>query len=321
MSPNIRRPRHGSMQYWPRKRAKRICARVRSWAPSKENQLLGFVGYKAGMTHIMAKDNTTNSNTKGMVISMPVTVIECPSLKPFSMRFYQKDINNQLRIVSEVFAKNLNKELKRKVELPKKQNKIPERFDELRISLYTQPKLIGIKKKPDMIEIGLSGAKEQKLELAKKLLEQPEVKLKDVFKENQMLDVAGITKGKGFQGVIKRYGVKILVHKSEQKRRSIASQGPWTPKKVSYRVARPGKMGFHQRTELNKQVLKILEDPKDVNPKGGFLHYGIIKNPCLLLKGSVPGPAKRPIVLSHPRRPYSSLHNLEISKISTASKQ
>ena len=42
--PTIRSPRRGSMQFWPRKRAKRMHARVRTWAEIKDVKPLGFAG-------------------------------------------------------------------------------------------------------------------------------------------------------------------------------------------------------------------------------------------------------------------------------------
>lgn len=315
--PKSHRPRRGSMQFWPRKRAKRAYARVRSFPNLTENKLLGFIGYKAGMTHVMAKDNTTNSITKNQTIAMPVTIIECPPIKPLSIRFYKND-DNALKLVSEIFTKKSVK----KVKVSKKQTKEPENFDDVTLVIYSQPNLTGIgKKSPDLLELGISGTKEQKLELAKKLLEQNEIKLEDIFQENQFCDIHGVTKGKGFQGTVKRYGVTTRQHKSEKVKRGIGNLGSWTPKRVSYRVPQAGRMGYHQRIDYNKQVLKIGADPKEINPKGGLMHYGIIKNPYLLVKGSVPGPAKRAMVLTYPRRPKEKIHNLEITAISVASKQ
>jgi len=88
--PNIRHPRRGSLQYWPRKRAKRAYARVRTWKDLTGNKLLGFVGYKAGMTQALVRDNAPTSRVKNQSLSVPVTVIECPPLKPLSIRFYKK---------------------------------------------------------------------------------------------------------------------------------------------------------------------------------------------------------------------------------------
>ncbi|MFW6117841.1 MAG: 50S ribosomal protein L3, partial [Thermoproteota archaeon] len=66
---------------------------------------------------------------------------------------------------------------------------------------------------------------------------------------------------------------------------------------------RAGQMGFHQRTEHNKRLLKIGKDGTEVTPKGGFINYGEIYGPYILLDGSIPGPEKRPIILRYPARP------------------
>ena len=52
-------------------------------------------------------------------------------------------------------------------------------------------------------------------------------------------------------------------------------------------------MGYQQRTEFNKRILKIGESGAEITPKGGFLHYGVLKSPYVLVKGSIPGPIKR----------------------------
>ncbi|MBI2663538.1 50S ribosomal protein L3 [Candidatus Woesearchaeota archaeon] len=316
--PNIRSPRRGSLQYWPRKRAKRSYASIRSWVGQNETKLLGFAGYKAGMTHIIIRDNT-NSITKGDLISQPVTVIECPPLKPLSLRFYKKTPTG-LRCVSELFAKNLDKELTRKIKLSKKSNESQD-YDNIKLVVYTQPKLTSIgKKKPEIFELGISGNKEQKLEFGKSLLNK-EININEVFKEGQFLDVHGITKGKGFQGTVKRFGVSIRQHKSEKVKRGVGSLGPWTPKRVSFRVPMPGKMGYHQRVEYNKWLLKISNKIEEINPKGGFLQYGLVKSDFILLNGSVPGSRKRLVILTEPMRAKKQSQKSEINYISLESKQ
>jgi len=70
-----------------------------------------------------------------------------------------------------------------------------------------------------------------------------------------------------------------------------------------YTVPRPGQLGYHRRTEFNKRILMIEEDGMKLTPKGGFPHFGVVKTPCILLEGTVPGPPKRPIVLRAPARP------------------
>jgi len=305
--PTTRRPRKGTMQFWPRSRARRIYPTIKSNLKSKDTKMIAFPGYKAGMTHLTLIDNNPNSLTKSQEIFCPVTIIECPPIKPFSLKFY-KQTHDGLQLITEVLSKNLDKELERKIKLPKKQPKlIPEEFDDLRITVYTQPKLTTIgKKKPEIIEIPISGSKEQKLEYAKSLMDK-EIKISDIFKENQFLDVHAVTRGKGFQGAIKRFGLKLKSHKSEKKRRSAGNLGAWTPKKVSHTVPQAGSTGYNTRTEYNKFLIKIDSDPKNINSKTGFSHYGLVKNDYLLIKGSIPGPKKRTIILTEPVRYHKEL--------------
>lgn len=57
-----------------------------------------------------------------------------------------------------------------------------------------------------------------------------------------------------------------------------------------------GQMGFQTRTELNKRILKF-GNGNEINPKGGFIRYGIIKSYYLLIEGSVPGSKKRLVMI------------------------
>ena len=289
--PRTRKPRAGSMQFWPRVRAKKL--RVRAW--SRDKGVLGFAGYKAGMTHVLAIDNRKHSLSKGEEIFIPITIINCPPLKAASLIFYKKS-----KIISQVSAENLDKELKRKARI-KSNKKIEDvkDYDNIRILAYTQPKLIGIKKKPDLFEIALGGNKEEQLELAKNLLGK-EIKINDVFKEGQQIDIHAITTGKGVQGPVKRFGISLRSHKSEKTKRGPGSLGGWKAQgKFMYRVAHAGKMGYHLRTEYNKWIIKINDKPEEINPKGGFIRYGLVSNQYVLVKGSVAGPAKRLIRFNH----------------------
>jgi large subunit ribosomal protein L3 len=311
----ITKPNRGSRQFWPRVRAKKETASIRTWPASDSTKLLGFVGYKVGMTNVNLRDNNSQSMTKGQNIAVPCTIIECPPIKPLSIRFYQ-NTHNGPKIISEIFASKVDKNIL----ASKKPGKVPESFDDLTLSIYTQPKLIGFKKKANIIELGISGSKEEKLKLAQELLEK-EIKVSDVFKDGQFLDTHSVTKGKGFQGTVKRYGVKIRQHKSEKVKRGIGNLGSWTPKRVSTHVAQPGKMGYHRRTEYNKWLMKISSDPKELNPKGGFVNYGEIKNDCIIVKGSVSGPAKRAITLTEPMRFNGKNQTAEIKAVDLESKQ
>ena len=74
-------------------------------------------------------------------------------------------------------------------------------------------------------------------------------------------------------------------------------------------------MGYHNRTEYNKKILKIgtEKEIKNVNPKAGFDNYGIIKNEFVIIAGSVAGPAKRAINLREPiRHVPMERHKIEV---------
>ena len=302
--PQKRKPRHGSLQFWPRKRAKRVFARVRYWPIAKETKPLGFAGYKVGMAHLTINDNRKTSTTKGMEIFCPVTLIECPPLKTASIHFYKNTINGQ-KLVSETLAQNLDKELARRISLPKKKESKEAKsdYDFLRILVYTQPKLTGIgKKKPELFELGLGGKKDEQLKYAQEKLGK-EITVEEVFKEGQQLDIHAITKAKGVQGPVKRFGVTLKHHKSEKGQRRVGSLGGWIQQgHTMWRQAKAGKMGYHTRTEYNKWLLKISKGD-ELTKKGGFEHYGNIKNSCVVVKGSIIGPQKRIVRFNDPTRP------------------
>jgi len=289
------------MQVWPRKRAKNIVARVRAWFPGKETKVLGFAGYKAGMTHLITRDP---KKTRGGESFVPVTIIECPPLKTASIRFYKKTPYG-LVVVSEILASNLDKELGRTICLPKNQpkniNDIKD-FDDIRLLVYTQPKLTCLpKKKPEIFELGIGGSKEEKLKLAQEKLGK-EITIKDVFKEGEQIDTHSVTKGKGYQGPVRRFGVTIRSHKAEKTKRGPASLGPWCGQgHIMYRVAHAGQMGFHTRMEYNKLIVKIGEKPEEIKINGGIPHYGFVRNNYILVKGSVGGPSKRIIRMTKAR--------------------
>ncbi len=301
----IRNPRRGTIQFWPRKRSDRIYARVRYWAESKDVKPLGFAGYKTGMTHIMLVDNRKNSPTKGEVISQAVTIVECPPIKVAGIRAYSGN-----KVLTDVLAQNLDKEAGRKLKLPKKKKESEldkiEKATDVRLIVQTQPKLTTIgKKKPEIFEIALGGSIADKIKFAKDVLGK-EISIKDVFKEGNHVDIHAITKGKGFQGPVKRFGVMLRQHKAEKTKRGPASLGPWHPHHGNYSVPHAGQMGYHQRLEANKWIMKIAE-PNEVNGKAGFGRYGVVKNSALLLKGSIAGPAKRIIRMTQPIRPNKKI--------------
>jgi large subunit ribosomal protein L3 len=190
-----------------------------------------------------------------------------------------------------------------KIMLQKIEQSLPQTTT-IRVITATQPKQTSLaKKKNDIAEIEIGGATiPQQLEYAKTILGKT-VTAEEVFKEGQYTDIAAITTGKGFQGPVKRWGVTILQHKSRKTKRGIATLGPWNPHRVMYSVPRAGQMGYHQRTEYNKRILKIGKNGKEISVKGGYIRYGQLKGPYILIDGSIPGTEKRSIRLRYPARP------------------
>jgi large subunit ribosomal protein L3 len=310
--------RRGSRQFWPRVKAKKPTAVVGSWDSKllpKETNFLGFFGYKVGMTSIGVVDNFSHTLTKGTEINVPVTILECPPIKVLSIRLLAKDDIDHLQVVKEVVGQVKDKNLKRKIDLPKKTTEImtvedlikfanENVIEEIRIKTTTQPvlaKSIG-QKKPHILELAVSGTIEEQIRFAYGKLGQ-EVKLSEVFKSGELVDSHGITKGFGFCGAVKRHGVKLTSHKSEKKRRHAGNVGAWTPSRVLTTPPMAGQHGFHKRCEFNKWIMKVSDKQDEINQKGGINRYGEIKCEYLLLKGSIQGSKRRLITLVRATRP------------------
>lgn len=334
---SIHRPKRGSLAYSPRKRAKSHIPRFRAWPEATgEPRLQSFAGYKVGMTHVIMIDDTKNSLTQGMEISVPVTVIETPAIRVAAIRAYTEDTTGE-KAIAEVWAADLDPELKRRIPIPGAGNlaenleaigKLIEegRVTDIKAVTYTLPKsLTGVPKKtPDIMESGISARDlATKFEYGKSILGTL-VNVKDVFKTGILVDTAAITIGKGTQGPVKRWGISLMKNKHSRQGslRQIGTLGPWHPAHVSWRVPQMGQMGYHQRTEFNKRILKIGSDGAEVTPEGGFMNYGLVRGDYVLIKGSVPGPSKRLIRLRDPiRAKKADFGEPNILHISRESKQ
>ncbi len=299
----LSRPRSGSLQFYPRKRASKLLPSV-NWDPIysqvKEQGILGFIVYKVGMATAVVKDNTDKSMTKNKKIVIPITILEAPNMKIFSVRFYKNNLP-----IKDIVVSN-DKELKRKIKLPKKHHtleKTPEDYDDIRVIVYSMPKQTDIKKTPDLIELAVKAdSKEAKLNLIKSLVAK-EITQSD-FLKHDLLDLRALTKGKGLQGPVKRFGITLKFHKSEKGVRRPGSLGPWHPPRVTFRVPMAGQLGFFSRVHYNNKFISsgnIKE--KDINPSSGFKHYGKIKGNYLIIKGSVQGPPKRQVLITPSFRP------------------
>jgi large subunit ribosomal protein L3 len=275
-------------------------------------------------------DDRQGSLTYGKEVSFPITVIETPPMVAVALRAYVKTPKG-LSTFGEAWMEKPPKDLLRLLSLPESVNhserlaKIESSLDkisEVRLLLATQPRIARLgRKTPELLEVKLGGENtKQQFEYARNTLGK-EIKVSDTFKEGDWLDVIGITKGKGIQGPVKRFGIRRKWHKARKTVRQVGSIGGWTPHYVEYSVPRAGQMGFNQRTEYNKQVVKIGDEGKDVTPKGGFLRHGEIKAQYVMLKGTVPGPARRAITLRHGVRGGTSGTPLKYDYLSLESAQ
>ncbi|MGQ4914612.1 MAG: 50S ribosomal protein L3 [Candidatus Asgardarchaeia archaeon] len=328
-------PKHGSLAYLPRKRASRHIGRIRNWPSVNELSLLGFAGYKAGMTHVVLVDNTPHSPYYGHERIRAVTVLDVPPLNVIGIRLY-KNTTSGLQVLGEVWHYELPKDLNRAVTIPKNydetlfEDKINalesmlEKVADVRLILATQPRLTSLpKKKPDIFEIALGGSDvKSKFDYAKSILNEKNISVDKVFSEGEYVDVVAITKGHGFQGPVKRWGIRILQHKSRKTKRGVGAIGPWHPHRVMYTVPRAGQMGLFQRTEYHKILLKIGSVGEEITPAGGFPHYGVVRGNYVLLLGSIPGSVGNLIKIRKSIRPprYTLESAPQLLYISTTSK-
>jgi len=335
------RPKRGSMAFSPRKRAVRPYGRVKSWPNNGEAEVRvqGFAGWKAGMTHVLVRDNNPGSPSAGQEIRQAVTVVEVPPMRVLGIRGYRMNVYGRQTAGeawadSSALAESMPK-LSRRIRQPGQGNSethlenLTELVDngeicELRLIVSTQPESVKSvpSKKPEIMEVGLTGSDfGEQVKWAQERL-GGELTIEDVYSDGTVIDVIGITKGKGWQGSIKRWGIKLLSHKNSKRRRQGGNMGDFGTGYVRKTIRQAGQTGYHQRTEFNKQVLRISSpDENEVTPDGGFLHYGEVSNPYMILKGSLPGPAKRLLRFRDACRPSKNGHDIELTYVSTASKQ
>ena len=173
-----------------------------------------------------------------------------------------------------------------------------------------------------------------KVDWAKDHLEK-EITVGELFADNEMVDTIGVTRGKGTQGVIKRYGVSRLPRKTHRGLRKIACIGSWHPCSVQWTVGRAGQLGYYHRTQLSNKIYRVGTGEKrnayceadgiqkDITPMGGFPHYGVVKNDFVMVKGGVMGSKKRVITIRKAMFPPTTNfanEKLDVKFIDTSSK-
>merc|ERR1719230_607131 len=323
-------PRCGSLAYLPKRRTRHHRGRVRHWPKDHKDKpvhLTAFMGFKAGMTHCVKYFERREGKKmikKDIVHSL--SVVETPPMKIIGLVGYTETPRG-LRTFKTVWCNKLDNNVKRRFyknwyaskKATTKGHKrelaqMKKYCTTIRVIVATQVHLLKLQqRKAHIMEIQLNGGSvAQKIDWAVGKFEQ-EVCVNEVFDDNECIDTVGVTKGKGTQGVIKRFNVNRLPRKTHRGLRKVGCIGAWHPAAVKWTVGRRGQMGYHSRTELNKKIYRVgagevrgVKDnamtandavEKNITPMGGFPHYGEVNQDFLLIKGGVCGIRKRPIVI------------------------
>lgn len=359
-------PRHGSLGFLPRKRCRHHRGRVRKFPKDDASQaphLTAFMGYKAGMTHVVRYVDRLGAKMHKKEIVEAVTIVETPPMYVVGIVGYVETPRG-LRTLTTVWAKHLRYEVLRrfyknwyqskkkaftkytkrvasdqgKKDFARELARIEKYCQVVRVLAHTAIGETGLKqKKAHLLEIQINGGADTaaKVAFAKEYLEQ-KVTVDQVFNKNEMIDILGVTKGHGYEGVVTRWGVTRLPRKTHRGLRKVACIGAWHPSRVAFSVARAGQRGYHHRTEVNKKIYRIgkADDNKSasteqdltekkITPIGGFPHYGIVKSDWLMIKGGVVGPKKRVLTLRKSitlRTTRDATEDIQLVFIDTSSK-
>jgi len=281
-------PRHGSKGFLPKKRSRTYRGRVKSWPKddaSKPVHLTAFMGYKAGMTHIVREMDRPGSKTNKKEVVEAVTILETPPIVVVGVVGYI-DTPRGLRALKTVWAEHIGEEAKRrfyknwsgskkkaytkystkwsdplgKKEIEKDFAKIKKYCSVVRVIAHTQMKILRKRqKKAHIMEIQLNGGSSaDKVEWAREHFEK-QVPVANVFDMDECIDIIGVTKGHGFKGVTSRWHTKKLPRKTHKGLRKVACVGAWHPSRIQFTVPRAGQKGFHHRCEINKKIYRIGE--------------------------------------------------------------
>jgi len=363
------KPRSGNLGFLPRKRTKHHAGKIKSFPKddkSKKPHFTAFMSYKAGMTHIVRDVDRPGSKLHKKEVAEAVSVVEAPPMRVVGFVGYVETPRG-LRALTSVWAGHISQECKRRFykswykSKQKAFTKYQKRWEEaskesqtpmqteidrakkycqvIRAICHTQISKVKIgQKKAHIKEIQINGGStSDKVDFVTGLFEQ-EVKVADVFSQDEMIDVIGVSKGKGFEGVVTRWGVTRLARKSHRGLRKVACIGSWHPARVQFQVPRSGQLGYGHRTEINKKIYRIgknaKEDPasamtendlteKGITPMGGFSHFGEVNEDWVMIKGGIVGTRKRIITLRKSLLPQVSRRaneKIELKFIDTASK-
>jgi len=274
------------MGFTPKKRSKRHRGKVKAFPkddPSKPIHLTAFIGYKAGMTHIVRDVDKPGSKVHKKEVVEAVTILETPPMVIVGVVGYIETPRGP-RPLKTVFAEHINEDCKRrfyknwysckkkaftknakkwqddegKKSIESDLAKIKKYCTIVRVLAHTQMKVMKHRnKKAHLMEIQINGGTiPEKVDWARERFEK-QLPVNEVFTQDDLIDCIGVTKGKGFKGVTSRWHTKKLPRKTHKGLRKVACIGAWHPSRVQFTVARAGQKGYHHRTEINKKIYRI----------------------------------------------------------------
>jgi len=357
-------PRCGNLGFLPRKRTKHHRGKVKSFPRDDESKpchFTAFMGFKAGTTHISRELDRPGSKLHKKEICEAITILETPPMVVVGFVGYVETPRG-MRALTTVWAQHLSDECKRrfyknwyrcKKKAFTRYEKKYETNDNMKAEIerakkycssiraicHTQVSKIKLRqKKAHVMEIQINGGSiSDKIDFVTKMFEQ-ELPVSSVFNPNEMIDVIGVTRGRGNTGVTTRWGVTRLPRKTHRGLRKVACIGAWHPARVGFAVPRAGQDGYHHRTEVNKKIYRIGQSlkanpytgvadndltEKPITPMGGFPHFGEVNEDHLIIKGCCIGVKKKVLtlrksLLNHTKR--SALEEIKVKFIDTASK-
>jgi large subunit ribosomal protein L3 len=312
-------PRRGSLAFAPRARHHVLVPRVRNWTTRGVDKptLGGFPLFKVGMVQVVTLDDREKTPNFGKPMFNPATVLAAPAVTVYGFRGYTRKNAIDYALV-DVYAGNLPKEIQERISFAR-DSKEAESFDTsvkkaegMLGQIVNFTAIVGVTPSeaglangnPQIQEVGIVGGNiKSQFEYLKGIVGST-VKPSDYFRPGSFIDTIAVTKGKGFEGVITRFGVKRKQHKSRKTVREVGVISPWHPATVMYTVPRAGQMGFHQRIDKNKRILAVSNAQQNpITPSGGFPHFGDVRGDYVIVRGSVPGPIKRMIDMRLPLYP------------------
>jgi large subunit ribosomal protein L3 len=308
-------PRRGSLAFAPRARHQVLVPRVRNWTSRgvEKPSLGGFPLFKVGMVQVVTLDDREKTPNFGKPMFNPATVLSAPTVSVYGFRAYGKK-NGIDFALADVFSNNLPKEILERLSFDKDQKNEDslKKVESILGQITSFAAVVGVNpseaglpnRNPQIQEVGIVGGNvKSQFEYLKGILGN-NVKASDYFRPGTFIDTIAITKGKGFEGVITRFGVKRKQHKSRKTVREVGVISPWHPATVMYTVPRAGQMGFHQRIDKNKRILAVSNAQQNpITPSGGFPHFGDVRGDYVIVRGSVPGPIKRLVDMRLPLYP------------------